>query len=73
MAITVGVLVLEIAIFAGCYVVQKRPPNPARPRLIPYSGIMTFLAVVMLATAAHVISLGTGQQVTPRTQKYGNH
>lgn len=71
MAITVGVLVLEIAIFAGCYVVQKRPADPARPRIAPYNAIMMLLAVMMLATAAHVISLGTGQKVQPRTQKYG--
>ena len=71
MAVTLGVLLLEIAILVRCYVVQKRPANPLRPRRMPYGAIMGLTIVLMMATLAHVISIGTGQQVTPRTSKYG--
>ena len=68
--ITVGVLLLEFAILARCYVMAKRPANPARPRRIPYGAIMGLVMVLTFATAAHVISLGTGNPVVPRTSKY---
>ena len=71
MMLTVGALVLEAAVLVACYFAQKRPVNLARPRLLPYGAIMGMVAVLGLATAAHVISLSTGQQVKPRTRKYG--
>jgi hypothetical protein len=69
--ITVGLLLFELAILARCYVMQKRPADPARPRLIPYGAVMGFVIILMLATLAHIISLMTGHQVVPRTGKYG--
>lgn len=68
MGVTVGLLLVEILVFALCYWRERRPVNPNRPRLIPYRLIMMTLIVIFLATIAHTISLATGHTVKPRTK-----
>jgi hypothetical protein len=70
LAITVGILLLELAILGRCYVMQKRPVTPGRPRLIPYNGVMMLVMVMVLVTLAHLVGLVTGHPVVPRTSKY---
>ncbi len=67
--ITLLVLAAEVGLFVLCVIVSRRPIDPLKPRLIPYNIIMIFLAVAIFATAAHVISLLTGQQLMPRQRK----
>ncbi len=67
--ITLLVLAAEVTLFALCIVGARRPIDPLKPRLIPYNIIMIFLAIAIFATAAHVISLLTGQQLAPRRPK----
>jgi hypothetical protein len=67
--ITLLVLAAELGLFALCVVISRRPIDPLKPRLVPYNIIMIFLAVAIFATAAHVISLLTGQQLMPRQRK----
>jgi len=71
--ITLGVLVLELLVFGLCYVRAKQPPNPMKPRLLPYALIMIFLGLAVFATTAHVISVTTGHQLMPRNKMKGQH
>ena len=67
--ITIAVLVVEIALFALCVLAARRPIDPLRPRLMPYTLIMILLFVAIRATTAHIISLMTGHQLMPRRGK----
>jgi hypothetical protein len=69
LAITVGILLAELGLFAFCYHQAKQPPNPAKPRLINYGLVMLILTLLFLATLAHVVSLVTGKQVEPRRRR----
>ena len=69
LALTIGVLLLELAVFGLCFIRARRPVDPLRPRLLPYNIIMIFLALAILATAAHIITLVTGHQLMPRQRK----
>ncbi len=69
LAITIGILVLEIALLALCYYRAKQPPDPLNPRILNYGLLMVIMVLVFLATLAHVISLATGTQVQPRRRK----
>ncbi len=69
LAITIGILLLELALFGFCYYQAKQPPNPAKPRLINYGLLMLILTLLFLATIAHVVSLVTGEQVKPRRRR----
>lgn len=69
LAITIAVLVLELAILALCYYRAKQPPDPDNPRILNYGLIIVMLSLVALATLAHVISLLTGTQIQPRRRR----
>ncbi|MGE4065105.1 MAG: hypothetical protein AB7E79_17200 [Rhodospirillaceae bacterium] len=69
LAITILLLLAEIAIFVFCLFRVRKPVDPLRPRIVPYNLIMIFLAVAIFATLAHAISLVTGHQLTPRRGK----
>ena len=66
--ITLAIMAVEIALFVICYIQDRKPVNLAKPKLLPYKLIMMLLIVIFLATAAHVISLLTGQPVKPRSK-----
>jgi hypothetical protein len=67
--ITFLVLAAEVILFAVCTIRARRPFDPLRPRIMPYNAIMIFLAVAIMATVAHIISLMTGHQLMPRRGK----
>lgn len=69
LAITFLVLAGEIVLFVLCLRQARKPIDPLRPRLLPYNLIMILLAVAVMATLAHIISLMTGQQLMPRRGK----
>lgn len=69
MIITIAVLAAEVALFVVCLMRVRKPVDPLRPRLLPYNLIMILLAVAIMATIAHIISLSTGQQLMPRRGK----
>ena len=69
LAITLGLLVIEVFLFLICYYKSKQPVDPANPRILPYTAIMILLALAIFATLAHVVSVVTGQQVEPRKPK----
>lgn len=66
--VTYALLAGELILFALCYLQDRKPINPAKPRLLPYKLIMLVLIVVFLATTAHIISMLTGQPVKPRSK-----
>jgi hypothetical protein len=66
-----GVMTVTVVLFVICYIQDRKPVNVAKPRMLPYRLIMMVLIVAFLAMAAHVISLLTGQQIKPRTGKFG--
>ncbi len=70
LTITLGLLVVEFIVIGVCYWQDKKPPDPAKPRLFPYRFVMVTMAVIILGTLAHVITLVTGNQVMPRNKMY---
>ena len=66
--VTYALLVGELVLFLLCFVQDKKPINPAKPKLVPYKLIMLILIVLFLATMAHIISMLTGQPVKPRSK-----
>ncbi len=67
--ITLLVLAAEIALFLFCLYRVRQPIDPLRPRLVSYNAIMVFLAVAIMATLAHIISLVSGHQLMPRQRR----
>jgi hypothetical protein len=69
LAITVAALIIEIVLVSICYIQSKKPADPLKTRLLPYPFLMVVLVALILATLAHIVSLVTGQQVSPRRPK----
>lgn len=67
--LTLLVLAAEVVLFAVCTIRARRPIDPLRPRMVPYNAVMIILAVAIMATVAHIISLLTGHQLMPRRGK----
>jgi len=63
---TLIVLACQLAIIGYCLWQDRKPVNPAKPRLLPYRLIMLIMLIISLATLAHAIALWTGQPVVPR-------
>lgn len=66
---TLILLAIEVGVFVFCLLRARRPIDPLRPRLINYNLILILLAVVIMATLAHIVSLISGQQLMPRRSK----
>jgi hypothetical protein len=69
--ITIGVLVVELLILGLCYIRAKQPPNPLKPRILPYGLIMIFLGLAVFVTTAHVISVTTGHRLEAKNKMKG--
>lgn len=67
--ISIGVLLLEGALLAFFYKQSRKPPDPKRIRVFPYTPAIVFMFILILITLAHIISLVTGVQVQPRKPK----
>ncbi len=68
---TLVLLVAELGLIALCRVKLKQPPNPHRPRLMPYVAITIMLSFGAMITAAHSVSLITGKQLLPKNKMKG--
>ena len=66
--ITLALLVVEVAIIAYCSYRLRQPVNPARPRIFPYNGVIMFLALGVILTAAHTYSVYTGHRLEARNK-----
>ncbi len=69
--LTLVILVAELGLIALCRFKLKQPPNPQRPRILPYGAIMMALMFAVLVTGAHTVSLVTGKQLMPKTKQPG--
>jgi hypothetical protein len=71
MIVTVTVLVIEVALVLLCVWRMRQPFNPSKPRLFPYNGAMIFLGLAILVTAAHTVSVYTGQRLEAKMKRPG--
>jgi hypothetical protein len=69
--VTLGLLVVEILLFLLCYVRMKQPPNPMKPRLLPYGLISIFLTLAVFVTIAHTVSVVTGHRLEAKNKMKG--
>jgi hypothetical protein len=71
--ITLALLAAELGILRWCYVRSKRPPDPLRPRILPYGLITVFLSLAILVTMAHTYSVLSGHRLEARNKMKGQH
>ena len=69
LGITLTLIVVEVVGLLWCLHMLRQPPDPSKPRLLPYNLILVFFMVALLATLAHLVSLVTGEQVQPRRRR----
>lgn len=64
---TTAILIAAFAVFAGAIFMSRRPVEPGQVSMIPYGGIQFLAIAVVLVTAAHLISLLTGEPLIGRS------
>jgi hypothetical protein len=67
--VTIGALAVQLVLLAICFWQDRKPVNPAKPRMLPYRLFMLVLLVSSLATLAHLIALLTGNPIEPRRRR----
>lgn len=65
--LTIAILFIACAVFAGAIFMSRRPVEPGQVRMIPYGGLQFFAIAVVLVTAAHLITLLTGTPLIGRS------
>jgi|GEM_PF-4985449 len=66
---TIGALVAEIALLVFFFMQGRKKPVPGRVRVFPYTAATVVMMLLILMTTAHLISLLTGTQLTPKRPK----
>ena len=66
MGLTIGIIVIAFAVFAGALYISRKPVEPGEVSMIPYGGIQFLAIVVVLVALAHLISLVSGEPFTSR-------
>jgi len=71
-------LIITLCIVAGlftllalCIVRVRQPPNPMKPRLLPYGIITIFITLALFLAMAHTVSILTGHKLEGRTKMKG--
>lgn len=67
LGVTTAILVAAFAVLAGAIFMNRRPVELGRVRMIPYGGLQFLAIAAILVTAAHLISLLTGQPLIGRS------
>lgn len=67
LGLTVAILAAAFAIFAGAIFFSRKPVEPGQVRMIPYGGLQFLAIAVVLVTAAHLITLLTGEPLIGRS------
>ena len=67
LGLTIAILAAACAVFGGAIYISRRPVEPGQVRLIPYGGIQFLAIAAILVTAAHLISLLSGQPLIGRS------
>ena len=68
-AITLLVLAVEVGLLVFCVLQGRKPTEPGKVRVFPYTFATIVLTLLVFLTVAHLISLLTGTQVQPRRPK----
>ncbi len=68
MGLTLTLVILGVALLAGIFanVQSRRPPDPTKPRMLPYLGIQFCAILVVILMTAHLITLLTGKPFVGR-------
>jgi hypothetical protein len=64
--ITLTILVLTLGLFGFAYWRGSRPAEPLKVRMVNYHVIQIACIVVVLLMVAHLVTLLSGQPLTPR-------
>ena len=65
--VTIMLLVLGIAVFAGANFMSRRPVEPGNPSLIPWTALQFVGLVMVILMLAHLVTLLSG---TPLQRRY---
>jgi predicted MFS family arabinose efflux permease len=65
--VTIMLLVLGIAVFAGANFMSRRPVEPGNPSLIPWTALQFVGLVMVILMLAHLVTLLSG---TPLQGRY---
>lgn len=66
LATTIWAIALAVAVFALCWLRERRPRRFGETRLFPYIPVMMVCLVAILGLLAHLLSLVTGKPVGSR-------
>jgi hypothetical protein len=66
LGLTLALFIAATVVFAVATLVARRPAMPGRVHLIPMGALQFIALVVMLITAAHLISFVMGRPLTSR-------
>jgi hypothetical protein len=66
MAATLALLAGAAVLALACNLLDRRPTEPGKPRLIPYLAIQYVALLVVVLMLGHLITLWTGQPFTGR-------
>ena len=69
--LTIAILIAEVGLIVLCRFKLKQPPDPRRPRILPYGAFMIMLSFGAIITVAHTVSLVTGKQLVAKTKMRG--
>ncbi len=68
MGMTLWALALAVAVFALCWLRERRPREVGEVRMFPYIPVMMLCLVLILGLVAHLLSLMTGKPVGGQTR-----
>lgn len=67
LGLTLAIFLAAFAVFAGAILISRKPVEVGKVRMIPYGGVQFLAIAVVLVTAAHLISLMTGEPLVGRS------
>jgi hypothetical protein len=67
--ITIGALILELALLTFFIIRSRKKPDPTNIRIFPYNAAIVAMTLIIFLTIAHLISLLTGTQLTAKRPK----
>jgi hypothetical protein len=69
--LTLAALAVEIVLLVLFSFRARQPVNPAKPRILPYTGLIIFLGLAVLVTTAHTVSVYTGKRLEAKNKMKG--
>ena len=66
LAPTLWATMVALAVFALCWMGERRPRRLGKVRMFPYIAVMMVCLVLILGLLAHLLSLLTGKPIGPQ-------